>query len=188
VSWQNQIFGNLPPPPVQHPASHGSAFGMNYQPLPTSLNIDDRRTGAPAATPEWMEPPLIDPFGPDPVSNSMDRANSLVDAGGVANPANPNTGAYSASFNRYFAPPPQPGWRQLPARPGPPPSLTLPYIDPHQPIAPGPAGWSPHNDSPSIGMPFTPEQMYAAQQNRQQGQITPEQMQGALNYWQGGAQ
>jgi hypothetical protein len=187
AGWQDWIFGNLPPQPVQHPASHGSAFGMNYQPLPTSRNIEDRRTGAPAFDPEEMAP-FIDPFGPDPVSNSMNRAGNLVDAGAAANPANPNTGAYSASFNRYFAPPPQQGWRQMPARPGPPPALTLPYIDPHQPIAPSPVGWSPHNDSPSIGTPFTPQQMYAAQQNRQQAGITPDQMQGALQYWQGGAQ
>jgi hypothetical protein len=184
TGWQDWIFGNLPPRPVRHPASHGSAFGMNYQPLPTSRNIEDRRTGAVGQSfADAQAQAQRDPFQYPQI-----QLDPMLNIGDIADPVGADTGAYSASFNRYFAPPPQQGWRQTPARPGPPPALTLPYIDPHQPIAPGPAGWSPHNDSPSIGTPFTPAQMYAATQNRQQGGITPDQMQDALQYWQGGAQ
>jgi hypothetical protein len=153
AGWQDWLFSNLPRPP-QHPASHGSAFGMTYQALPTSPNIEDRRNGV-------VAPGFADAQGADPKD-----VPSMSDAPDLANPTAADPGAYSPSFPQNFAPPPA-GW-QMPARPAQPPLTTLPYIDPHQPIAPGPPGWSPHGDSPAWS-PFTPEQM-----------------QSALRQWQGG--
>ena len=120
----NQIFSNLPLP---------------YRALPTSRHIEDRRSGAVA--PNFDDSVMED-----------DPGDQMLNASDLANPVGAVPGAYSASYNRYFAPP-APGW-QMPQRPAPPPATTLPYIDPHQPIAPGPAGWNPHGDSPQ-GLPFT---------------------------------
>ena len=41
--WWDSIFGNLPPQSAR-PTSRGSTFGANYQALPTSANIEDRRS------------------------------------------------------------------------------------------------------------------------------------------------
>ena len=145
---QNQLFSNLPLP---------------YRALPTSRRIEDRRTGA--ISPSWADsrdqeiqaekvltPPPLDP---------------MLGAAYMANPdLGPGSDVYQASFNRYFSPPPT---FQMPNRPAQPQAASLPYIDPHQPIAPGPAGWNPHGDSPQ-GLPFTPQQMNSALQLWQTGQ------------------
>ena len=51
--WLDWVFGNLPPPPRQ-PSSRGATFGANYQGLPTSSRIDDRRQD-PTDQAYWMK-------------------------------------------------------------------------------------------------------------------------------------
>jgi hypothetical protein len=172
---ENSIFSNLPP---RRPVSRGATFGMNYQALPTSRNVEDRRTGASGQSFAEAQAQYKDPYQYPQI-----QFDPMLNASDIADPVGADTGAYSPS-PIYNSSQSALGW-QMPRRPAP-PSTTLPYIDPHQPIAPGPVGWSPHNDSPSIGTPFTPEQMYAAIQNRQQGGFTPDQMQSAFQLWQTG--
>jgi hypothetical protein len=125
-------------------AARPTSSGTGYQAMPTSSNIEDRRSGA------------------------ADYVNRLKNYGSqgqftpeesFAYVANPNmnsmfygSGDYSASYNRRYHP-------QVAAyqRSNVPPSNALPFLFPHQPTIPGEPGYSPHGfGPPDVTPPFEP--------------------------------
>jgi hypothetical protein len=88
--WQDWIFGNLPPSPGEpigpkgvgsfpsgppaRPTSRGATFGANYQALPTSSHIDDRRQ-EPPNYPYWLRRAspwaTSDDYSPSPLGGAI---------------------------------------------------------------------------------------------------------------------
>jgi hypothetical protein len=63
--WWDSIFGNLPPMPSR-PTSRGSTFGAAYQGMPSSANIEDRRTANnvfPSRPHDQIHRMMVNPFG-----------------------------------------------------------------------------------------------------------------------------
>jgi hypothetical protein len=142
------LFNNLPPP---------------YRALPTSPNVEDRRTGSPDYA-SRMKGGVGGSFVSSAQHSPGDR---MMNAAWVGNPnidsLNYDPGDYSASYNRHFNAPPQA------LAPIPPPSGALPYLAPHDPMSPMNQGWSPHGYAPDNST-LTPEQMNSALQLWQTGQ------------------
>lgn len=137
-----------------------------YRAMPTSRNIEDRRNEAIDYAQRMRN------FGRQGGFTGGYRLPSVRDPtrnmGVVANPniggMTYNTGDYSASFDRNFNP-------QF-VNPGPyqrhPLSDALPYTVPHEPW-PLQSSWNAHGDAP-------------------EPQLTPEQINDAMQLWQGGGQ
>jgi hypothetical protein len=135
------LFGNLPPP---------------YRAMPTSPNIEDRRTGSVDYAARMRNSGEFSHVG-----------DSMLRAAFAGNPnaygLNYNPGHYYASFNRDFSPPPQA------PTPISHPSGALPYLAPHDPMSPTAPDWDPHGYAPSNSA-FTPEEMNSALQFWRTGQ------------------
>ena len=142
------LFGNLPP---------------RYRALPSSPNIDDRRTGAVdyAARMRGGGGGSFLSSAQHPIGDQMMNA-ALVGNPNI-NSLNYDPGDYLASYNRYFNPPSQA------LAPIAHPSGALPYLAPHDPISPTEPGWSPHGYAPDNST-LTPEQINSALQLWQTGQ------------------
>ncbi len=195
------LFGNLPP---------------RYQALPTSRNIVDRRADAPDLSLALQEsegkrniyPPLhpdrdywpspmggVSPFNPaqwggyDPMINAGLQISRGDDASTI--------GSYKPSFQQNMRPPdsvpapyrPSIGPFQPPGPTGTSVDPEMPYMGPHLPISPGDPGWTP---PPSPSGPHNlggdPDRPGWANSNLPMGmgQISPDQMQSALQLWQTG--
>jgi hypothetical protein len=181
MSWQDWIFGNLPPRP-QHPASRGALLGAGYQGMPDTRIIDDRRQDPPPDVAEamrnapgalanenyWASPMGgVNPFaghgvGYDPMLN----ARWLADP----SPSTGDQGSYRDSYPQNMRPglPANAPYRRFPVGPNLPrgnggwdtsagmpydAGTKLPYIGPHLPISPGDPGWS---TPPSPSGPHNP--------------------------------
>lgn len=132
-------------------AARPASSGTGYQAMPTSSNIEDRRSG-PADYANRLRSYGEIQFGSGepPVGDRMRQAAYM---------ANPNMnsmfygpGDYSASYNRRYHP-------QVAAyqRSNVSPSNALPVLFPHQPTIPGEPGYSPHGfGPPDVTPPFEP--------------------------------
>ena len=143
--WQNSIFGNLPPTgepipsgPPARPPSRGTTFGANYQGLPTSPNIDDRRQD-PANYAYWMR------RAPG-IASTQYPPSEIGDPSGFVN----TPGRDLMPLARFIGPNPPIGYQPIsPGDPGwtPPPSPSGPHNPQGDPNRPGWGG--------AIGMPNT---------------------------------
>jgi hypothetical protein len=174
-SWLESLFGPPPPPPPSRPPSRGAMFGMNYQTLPTSQRIVDRRQD-PFDYAYWMQ------RAPSTLASQVlgeDKAYQSSMSYGSTRPgeADPMTLAANdpllstdmGSDVAPYSPSFRPNWKAPPSRQAPyqrfdvGPNLPrpssgsafdpeMPYAGPHLPISPGDPGWTsppspsgPHN-------------------------------------------
>jgi hypothetical protein len=166
--WLDTLFGNLPPSPPARPPSRGATFGANYQALPTSSHIDDRRQDPPDY-PYWLR--RVPPWAPSDYSPSPL-------GGAIPSPRSPFTFNPGAA-NQMFAPPPSripymgPMW---PGDPGwtPPPSPSGPHNPGGDPNRPG-------YSIPGMGLPNNAASQTSAQPSYQQ-------LVDFLQSWPGGTQ
>jgi hypothetical protein len=147
------LFGNLPPPPA-HPPSTGALLGMNYQTMPTSPNIDDRRQDAfPYADlmrGAWGESAQY-PRSPIGAGDSPGQGYDFMPEAAL------DISAYAPEDVAPYRPSFKPNWRVRPSGRAPYQSFEIgPNLPPppfvHLPIAPGDPGWTsppspsgPHN-------------------------------------------
>jgi hypothetical protein len=210
MSWYNTIFGNLPPQPI-HPASRGATFGANYQALPdTRLTIEDQRPDAPPDIAAAMRHGFYDPNPPDYWADKYAPSLANASRGPGFDPmlyaandphfwTDDGQGSYRASFPQNWRSPvpTQAPYRNSPVGPNLPRSPVgtsvdpeMPYMGAHLPISPGDPGWTP---PPSPSGPHNPQgdltrPGYDNPAQMPQSAISPQQLQNALQYWQGGAQ
>ena len=154
--WRDLIFGNLPSGPPARPPSRGATFGQNYQGLPTSQNIDDRRQ-QPTDQAYWMRRA--------PAAASTDYPPSQIDdSAQLPAQSQPNTPGYDRmALARFIGPnPPIASPPMTPGDPGwtPPPSPSGPHNPQGDPNRPGYGG--------AIGLPNTAASQFPPQQGASQ--------------------
>ena len=157
--WLDSIFGNLPPTgepipsgPPARPPSRGATFGANYQALPTSSRIDDRRQDPPDY-PYWLRHPSSPPSDYAPSMAVPRRFPPFTYDPGSANSMFANRPPAALP---YMGPvwPGDPGWTSPPSPSGP----HNPQGDPNRP------GYS----IPGMGPPNNAASQTSAQPSYQQ--------------------